>query len=155
MTNWISDIETLRKTIFALHPNPLHTTSNLEDNFDALISNLNEYSDSKIKVELIKIVAQVGDAHTSFVHWTSDFMELPFRFKLFSDGIYVTQISERYIQALGSRLLSINGFDAETLYSKIRQIVASENESFPKLIVPEYLGYLEILQGLKLLPRRQ
>ena len=89
---WQSDLQFLVSHLRSTHPN-LYFHVSAQD-FNTAVNDLNQripqLSDSQISVELMKLVAMVGDAHTSVY---SPFPFLPIRFRWFRDGLFVDRKS--------------------------------------------------------------
>ena len=73
---------------------------------DELLASVNELSSYEIKIEIAKIVASIGDAHTS-VNLPVGLL-CPVEFYWFSDGIYIIQTSKEYKEILYSKVTHIN-----------------------------------------------
>lgn len=109
-------------------------------------------TDAEVKVALMRVVAGVGDSHTS-VRWShDDFSIFPLRLFGFSDGWYVTEAAAEYSQVVGARLVRVGGASAARAAEAAREMIACENDSCFKRYLPSYLVVPEILHAAKLIP---
>src|ERR1051325_9804835 len=97
---WQEDLTFLDDQLRQHHANLYHTIS--QPQFDAAVSSLSaripDLSPHVIIVEMSKIVAMIGDGHTSFRLDSNNslpFKRYPLSFYQFSDGIVVYQTDER------------------------------------------------------------
>ena len=116
---------------------------------DAKIPHLNE---TQIKVEFAKLVALFQVGHTQLrlrsgtdQHLIPWVQKLPVEFYLFSDGLFIKSIDERYIEALGGQVIKIGQLKTDAAMEKIRPAIAYENEQGYKSLLPHFLNIPEFL----------
>jgi hypothetical protein len=102
-------------------------------------------NDGTITVELMKLVAMVGDAHTSL--W-AEFTPLPVRLQWFSDGLFVNGAAPEYRRALGAKVIEIGNLPVDQAYAAIGTIIPHENEQWVRQMSQIYLGNADVLAGL-------
>ena len=150
---WRADLHFLSVEMPKRHKNLFHSMT--REQFDAAVSRLDERIPSlprnQILVELARIVAMVGDGHTSlspFYNPTLGLHRYPIKFYLFKEGLYVQRGAPAYREVVGGRVVRIGNLDAETAYRRMSEIVNRDNEMTVKEVTPDWLGFAEFLEGL-------
>lgn len=147
---WLEDLAYLSKELPKRHKNLFFNT--MEKDFYNRISKLKKsihhYDDYELYINFAKIVASIGDAHTS--------VQLPVRYlcpiKLywFSDGIYIIEAALEYRELVNCKITHVNNVDINEVIKVLKSIVSYENEYFLKSQLPKYLAAVEILYGLEI-----
>lgn len=151
---WRTDLRCLVKTLSRVHKNAFFQTT--EDDFRQAAARLNTaiptLREHEIVVELARLVAMLGDAHTalSVFHPAADFHFYPISFTWFKDGLYVTMVSAEHKRALGVRLLRVGDTDIQEACATIGGVISHENEALLKSTTPSYLATAEVLHALGL-----
>jgi hypothetical protein len=172
---WFADIGQAEKAIRKTHFKPFHELDEAE--FNAAISGLRarvpELSDDEIIIGLARVVALLRDGHTRLHlprqfpelaleaelghsgtppprHEGLRFHQLPVRFGLFSDGLYVTAASSEYARLVGAKVVRIGALTAESAIAQTRAVSFFENDSRAKLMAPDRLALPEVLRALKI-----
>ncbi|WP_297639104.1 hypothetical protein [uncultured Clostridium sp.] len=107
---WCEDLEFLKVNLIQNHKNLFFKISEVE--FNEMIDKLKEevenleYDD--MKVEISRIVATVGDAHTAVLFPVNKY--LPVKFYLFEDGVYIINVSEDYKDLLYKKWSTLKEF---------------------------------------------
>ncbi|MCF7885251.1 MAG: S41 family peptidase [Candidatus Marinimicrobia bacterium] len=145
---WKEDINYLAKELPARHPDLFYQLSEEEFNKKAnwIKKNLAKWGYNKIVVELMKLVASVGDEHTSISPQTINF--LPIRPYLFSDGMYIVAASNSYQDLIGKKISQVGNLSIEETRSKIKKVVSHSNKYWINHTLPQYICIPEILFGL-------
>jgi hypothetical protein len=107
-------------------------------------------SDEEIKIALIRLVARVGDGHTS-VGWASQRF-YPITFSQFGNDLHVVAVADAYKQIVGLRLIQIGSTRIEKAKALIGELVSHDNKQWLKAQLPSFLPAAEVLFSLKLLP---
>jgi tetratricopeptide (TPR) repeat protein len=152
---WQSDLRFLQKTVHEDYPFLFKKVTAKE--FDAEVEKLRQaipdLQEHEIIVGLARIVALFKYGHTSLYMPTwheSDrfrFTRMPFNLYHFSDGLYVQGVHKNYEQALGARVLKVEGKPVEEALAAVRPVGSEENEQFFKAYGPGMLGVPEILHA--------
>jgi uncharacterized protein (TIGR03437 family) len=144
---WQSDLQYLVSHLRSTHPNLFFHVS--AQDFNAAANDLNQripqLSDAQITVEIMKLVAMVGDAHTSVY---SPFPFLPIRFRWFSDGLFVNAAAPEYSRALGAKVIEIGNLPVKQAYDAVSTVISHENDHWVREMTETYLGTPEILASL-------
>jgi hypothetical protein len=149
---WRADLAYLAKELPARHIKPFALISKADfeaqvKDLDARIPNL---SFGATEAGLLKIVASLGDGHTTIQSWgrRNAFRGIPLVFYWHKDGVFVTGSTEQYRNLLGSKLLRIGKLSAEDTCRKLGIFVPHENQAQLKLQVMNMLMRFELLQDI-------
>jgi hypothetical protein len=155
---WRQDLQFLQRELPIRHKN-LFFQMKRED-FERSLAELNQalpsLRDDQIVVRLMRIIAAVGDGHTS-LGWQSEamgFHEFPLGLYWFNEGLYVVNASPQYREALGKRVVRIGDTPIKEAYDKVGELISHDNEFGLRVMSPSYLVVPEVLQALGILPDR-
>jgi hypothetical protein len=148
---WQQDVRYLGAQLPRLHIDAFHTTD--RETFERAIAALDaavpEMSDTEIVLEILRIVAAAGDAHTRAVPPPSMALNLyPLRLRWLKDGFYVTGAAEAYQDAVGAKVVQISNTPIEDVFDAVAPFVAHETETGLRDGVWLYLLSPEILHTL-------
>lgn len=150
---WKQDLNQLREELPKKHLNLYFEQS--EENFFWEIDRLKEELDDGdmdhfvVISNIARIIASFKDAHTTLYIPGKWF--LPFDFYWFMEGIYIVGGMSRYSSLIGCRVTHINDIEITEVISRLRTVIAYENESFLKSQLPKYIRVGEVLYGLGLI----
>lgn len=160
-TPWAQDIDAFMAVLKAEHDNPYFHTS-VED-FDVAIANYKSALPQMTRAERIagfaRIVALVGDGHTWMPMYRlpfdglppgPTFKNLPIRFELFDDGLFVVGATEQYQSLLGSRVLRFGDTPTEDAVARTMDLLPSDATNFSREFVAEWLSKHDLLRALSL-----
>ncbi|MBI5705354.1 MAG: hypothetical protein HZC36_00005 [Armatimonadetes bacterium] len=131
---WQQDLETFRTELAAKHKNPFDFLK--REDFDAEVRDLQakapKLTDSQIVVALQRIVAKIGDAHTTLVADEKRFGlgRTPISFRQFKEGWFVWGAAKSLGPLVGARLLDVGGEPAGEAVQRLAQFVPTENEGW-------------------------
>lgn len=144
---WIEDIEFLEDNLIKGHRDLFFKISKVV--FQNKTSNLkkliNELDYEEMKIELSKIVAAVGDAHTAIYFPVEKF--IPCEFYWFDEGIYVVKTTKEYNYIKLKKLISIEGINVYEVLDELSKIISHENIYFFKAQSMKYMQVAEVLYG--------
>lgn len=152
---WREDIRHMAVEMPKYHANLFHTIT--REQFEGTVRNLHErvprLSRHQIIVELMRIVASVGDGHTN-VAPTRDpkigFRALPVKLYLFADGLFVRAAAREHAGLVGARVVQIGGASADEAVARTREITGRDNEMGVRFLAPFLLTMPEVLHALGL-----
>lgn len=127
----LEDLDFLEQKLPKLHIN-LFTKITKKD-FKILCDQLREDISSidagAFCLRIRSILAQIGDSHTDITNWYSKINNkgIPVAFVCLDGVTYISRISERQDKYLGSKLISIGGIEYDELFSKISDLIPSDN----------------------------
>lgn len=147
---WLADIEFISKNLPKAHKNLFFKVE--EEEFFTNINNIKEkipsLTDDELIVEVSKLIASVGDAHTTFAF--SPKKVYPFTFYYFNDGIYLLDSVPEYNEFIGYKLKGVNDKSVEEIRELFRPIISHENEQWFKYKFAKNIIFHEFLKGLKI-----
>jgi hypothetical protein len=153
---WRQDVHYLAAQLPRLHVDLFHTVD--QGAFERAIAELDgaisELGDFEITMEILRIVAMVGDAHTRATPPSSVLVHLyPLKLYWLQDGFYVVGATPEYEKAVGARLVRIGDAAVEDVYAAVAPYVAHETETGLRddvwlyLLCPEVHQTLNIVDG--------
>ncbi len=116
---------------------------------DQLIDKVDQLSNNEVFIELNKIIASIGDAHTSINYW--DGYSYPLQFYILDGKVYVVNADKDLEEMVFSQVLKINGVDIDHVIEQLRALISHENESWVLAILPNYLQAPVYMYGLGIL----
>jgi len=150
---WREDLRYLAIEMPRVHKNLFHSITS--EQFNEAVRRLDERIPSltrnQILVEFSRLVAMVGDGHTSialFLDPRLNFHAFPVSFYFYKDGLFVRSAKPEYAQTVGAKLLKVGKVSAEEAYKIVRELVSRDNEMGVKEGAPHLLSMPEILNGL-------
>lgn len=154
---WREDLAYLVQKLRSQHANAFHTVTSTQFKraADALFERIPDLLPHQIVVEMSRLVAMIGDGHTTF-HLDSNpslgFHEYPLRFYAFSDGIFVYETDAAHQPFLGARLIHINSIPVDEVLAKIEGVVSGDNAIMRRLNACAALSIPEVLHTLNVIP---
>lgn len=149
---WQIDLTHLAAELPARHINAFARLR--EADFDAQLDALEEQvpnlSDTAIRIAILKIVASLGDGHTTIQSWGREgvFRTVPLVFYWYKDGVFVVGATVAHRNLLGARLVRVGSYETEQACEKLAAYVPHENRAQLKLQVPNLLARFELLQAI-------
>ncbi len=113
---------------------------------DQLISNIDKLNNKQVFVELNKIAASIGDAHTGVNIW--DGYHYPLQFWLFNGNVYVVNADNSLKEMMFSKIVKIDGIDIDIVLKQLKSLISHENESWVLAMLPSYLESPVYMYGL-------
>ncbi len=151
----------LREKVLERHIDPFHTIT--EEDFDDAVRDLDRripsLSDNEVVVELARLMALLGDGHTALwlypgiVNGHTGFSRFPVAIYRFSDGWYVIGVAREQAEALGRRVLEIDGTDVEEVFRRVSEIAPRDNAATLLDTVPRLMTTAEVLFALGITAR--
>jgi len=145
--DWLEDIEFLREKCKTKHMDPFYLCS--EEEFDwklnQLAAGVGELSDDDITLEIISIIAGLGDPHTyatppqSFYDWM-----FPIEVQYFGNKLYLTAYMkdfEQFEPYLLHEIVAVNGVDITFLTEKANRLGNPFNIWFSRVCFPDYFFF--------------
>jgi len=156
MVAWQEDLRFMAVELPKRHANLYHTVTRaqFEQEVAALEERIPMLAGHQIIVELARIVALIGDGHSSIDlldDLTLDFRRYPLRLYQYSDGLFVQAASAGCADAAGSRVIAIGDIPVEQAYTAVRRLVSRENELRVIHKLPDLLVIPEVLHALNLI----
>jgi tetratricopeptide (TPR) repeat protein len=160
---WQSDLRFLQETVHKDYPFLFKkvTAKKFDAEVEKLYQAIPKLQEHEIIVGLARIVALFKYGHTTLPlpSWreseTFRFTQMPFKLYHFSDGIFVQGVHKNYEQALGARVLKVEGKPVKEVLAAVRPVESEENAQFFKayglnmLSIPEILHAQKVTKELK------
>ena len=168
---WRQDLHYLADQIVTVHPGAFHHLS--EQDFNSAVADLERripaLSDQQVEVELIRLVASLGEGHsrlslpglpdamsdvaqvTPFKDPRLAFHRLPLQLYRFSDGLYVIAATPDRQPLVGSRVVAIGGHNALGVLDDVQGLVNRDNEMGTLVVAPQLVVVPEILKAMRLI----
>jgi len=149
---WAQDLDTLAEQLLVRHPNfyTKHTVEEFEDALDALYTKLDELDDQQIVMEMGRLVALGGDAHTTvgMGEIGTTMKRLPVQLVVLEDGVFVTAALATHEDLVTQRVVSINGVPIDEVIERVSVLFAYENRSKQIGTAAWYATLLPALQAV-------
>ena len=113
------------------------TKEEFYDMTDQLIDKVDQLNNKQVFVELNKIIALIGDAHTTINIW--DGYSYPLEFWMFDGKVYVVNTDTSLKEMMFSQVLKVDGVDIDIIIEKLTTLISHENESWILAMLPSYL----------------
>jgi len=143
---WRSDLAVLVERMEAAHPNLYWRVSEaaFRGALDDLAAEIPYLSDEQIALGIVQVTALI-DGHTSVNPFQPaiGFHVYPLHVYRFSDGLFVIDAQDE--NAIGARIVSINGHAAEAVYTQMIPFAPYDNPMTQASIAPLYLTIPEAL----------
>jgi hypothetical protein len=148
---WREDIRNAEEAILKTHPDPFTriAKNDWQVSLDALRGSLAERSDFQVAAELARVVASIGDAHTTISLAQGGLSQrlYPLRVRWFPDGLFVVDAADALGHLLAGEVTGIGDKSAEEAFTLVRRYISHENESWARLQSEFYLISAEILHA--------
>lgn len=150
---WRADLKCLAEHLFVEHYSVYNKVS--KEQFETSVKNLHEripgLPDHEIIVEMMKIVAAIGDGHTSLFppdKGKYPFHQIPVMFYEFKEGLFVRAAPNKYRQAVGRKVVKIGDKTVEEARQLIKTVAPADHELTHRWTGPVYLTIPEVLYNL-------
>lgn len=109
---------------------------------DNLILKCKTTSNEQIYLNLLQIIAKIGDSHTSINLTTNDLIKFSNKFPIFldyyKDGYYITVATKENSSILGKKIVKINGIELSTIIDSLSTLFVTDNIACFKNKIPSY-----------------
>lgn len=152
---WREDLRVLAEGMPERHPAPYTKISRAQwdSAVAALDARIPELRRTQFLVELERLVALIGDAHTSInprFDPAVGMRSYPLELYLFDDGLFVRRAAPEQADLVGARVLRIGRVSAEEAIAAVAPTIPHENEWWIRAWAPDRLMMPEMLDGLGL-----
>jgi tetratricopeptide (TPR) repeat protein len=150
---WREDLRYLAQEMPKVHPNLFHRMT--REQFETAVKSLDQriptLTRNKIIIELMRLVAMVGDGHTSlspFLDPKLSFRSYPLRLYIYEDGLFVQSAAPEYAAVVGAQVLRIGSATADQSLEAVGGVIAHDNQMGVKSFAPYFLVIPEVLEAL-------
>lgn len=150
---WRADLEYLGEALPWLHVDPFRhlAREDFQARLSELIEQVGRQSYWENTMTLLRIIAAVGDAHTTVVPDEKRQTRLPITFYRFSDGLFVTAVGPSCASLLQGSVVRIGDYDVNTVWEKLSPYVSHQTDSRVDQTIPGWLSLPSMLQGAGLI----
>ena len=149
---WREDLRFMAREMEARHKNLFHTVK--QQDFHAAVQRLHERIPNlerhQIIVEMMRIVAMVGDGHTN-IYPTRDakigFHTLPVKLYVFKEGTFIRSAVREHADLVGARVVSIGAVPVDEAIARVMPLVGQDNPMGGKYFAPSLLTMPEVLHA--------
>lgn len=152
---WREDLRYFAAELPKKHKNAFHSMT--REQFETAVKQLNDeipnLKGEEIFVRFLKLIAMVGDGHTSMVEKSLfNFGIYPLRYYIYKEGVFIQSASTEYGEIVGGKVIKIGNTPIEQVLSQINEIAWGDNyNEQSKKVETEFLLFLpKVLQGLKI-----
>ncbi|QSE99142.1 S41 family peptidase [Fulvivirga lutea] len=147
----LADLNFMVEKLQSIHYNIYSKTSKeiWEARLNAVINNVQKYSDHEFILELIKLAALAGDGHTKLVYPEEGdyaFHQLPISLYQFKEGFFVNAATDEFSDLIGKKLVSIGGLSVHEIFGHSIVYAGHENLQHHKKITPRFMVLREVLE---------
>jgi hypothetical protein len=152
---WAQDLDFLAVELPKKHKNLFHNISETEfrTQIEEFQKKLPSMDQDEILVGLMKILASVGDSHTTLGYRPQK--ALPLMLYWFKDGIGILNTTAEYQDILHGKITAIAGMPIDHVVSTLSAVIPHENEAQVKNKMPNLLTDTLILRGMKLISSQE
>lgn len=122
------------------------TKEEFTNSTDKLIDRIDQLNNDQVFIELNKIIASIGDAHTTIN--IRDGYSYPLEFWIFRGNVYVVNADSSLEGMMFSQILKIDGVDIDIVMKQLSSLISHENESWVLAMLPSYLQSPVYMYGL-------
>jgi hypothetical protein len=126
---WNTDLDSLVSFMTRTHPDLyLKTPKEVFDKQIILIKEvIPRQSDNQIIASFSQLVSLAKDGHTLFMGSNISDKYFPVRIESFTDGYFITAVSEKYNDLYGSKVIKIGNLNSAEAFSKIGSATSGDN----------------------------
>jgi tetratricopeptide (TPR) repeat protein len=121
-----------------------------------LIKSIPRLTDLQMSIELMRLVAKLGDGHTTVTLGPNSPQEflvtLPIKFYLFKEGLFVIATDPKYKELLGAQVLRFENNDVPTVINALTPLINRDDSNmWIAERAPFLMRHLPLLHGLGLI----
>ena len=150
VSGWLSDIDILVSKVGNFHPMPWARITKEEFTARAteIKQHINYWNDDRLTVELMKLVALVGDGHTSILLDNRESFDkwFPLRLEKFSDGLFVTAITKDKSELLRGEVIRMGKFNSDEVCTLVGEMISADSPEIVARTLTDYLSNAVLLK---------
>ncbi|HEX7678288.1 MAG TPA: CocE/NonD family hydrolase C-terminal non-catalytic domain-containing protein, partial [Thermoanaerobaculia bacterium] len=152
---WHDDLRLFARELASRHANAFHhiTRAQFDEEVAALDRQIDTLDSDAIYIGLDRIAASVGDAHT-FVRFPADNARLQIVIADFEGADRVVSIAPGLEQALGARIVNIEGTPIARVHELIASITPADEPRVGESLIPQHMALGLVLHGMGIAPAR-
>jgi hypothetical protein len=153
---WKTDLQYLAEKLPELHKNSFHTISkeDFREQVNLLSRKMDQLNDDQIIVELMRLVAFIGDGHTH-LDLPPSLDRYPLEIAQFGHEYRVIVTNDENEDVLGARLMAVDDVAMDTVHKRLTMLVpGGENMDRTLFSSLQFIGSPEILHGLGIIKNK-
>lgn len=151
---WQEDLRFLQETVHKDYPFLFKkvTAADFDAAVEKLYKGIPTLEPQEMPVAISRIVSlfQYGHTKISFFTLANDHI-LPINVRPFTDGLYIEGGHKKYANAIGGKVVAVEGIPIDTALQMIRPVVPVENNSYFNAYGMRYLMIPSVLQAQKII----
>jgi hypothetical protein len=153
-SQWEENLNSLVKELPKRHVAPFTYISQADflAAAERLRADIPTLSDPQILMRMAALVTLLEDSHT-VLRWPMNEPIYPIGLLVFDDDLFGVAAYADAAEALGARLLRVNGYPIEDVIAKVATIIPHENEAWLGAQLPNFLIRSEVLAGLGIIDK--
>ncbi|GKX68704.1 S41 family peptidase [Inconstantimicrobium mannanitabidum] len=116
-----------------------------------LFDNQNKYTVDKMRLEIMKLIASIGDGHTETYVKTNRYFPISF-YWFDNNSLRITGCIKKYKRLLGYRVIKINNVPLSSIVNTLNSICPNESSAWQKHKLLINLENYELLKVLNIIP---
>lgn len=154
---WAADLDHFARRMEQVHWDLYANISQpeLQRELSQLKARVAALEDHEVKTALQRIVARIGDGHTTVIsgwHGHNPETTYPVDFYSYPEGIYVRAATPDYKDAVGKRVVAVGGVDVDAAFDRVAELVSRDNEMWVKFVAPRIFRNPEKMSAIGLAP---
>ena len=149
---WRADLDELATRLPAAHGDLFHllAQAEFERMIDSLASTVDAAAPETILTGIARIVAAVGEGHTSARILMPAMHAYPMLVHVQDDGVRIRRVPIEHHNLLGARVLRVEGIAIDSARTRLATVISADNAMGVRAWLPYYLVTREVLSGLRL-----
>ncbi|MEK7401108.1 MAG: hypothetical protein AABZ80_01970 [Gemmatimonadota bacterium] len=151
--DWREDLRILATELPKRHPNAFAKMT--REQWDATVKSLDarlpQLKRHEVVVELMRLVAMVGDGHTAFAPEFDErigFHRFPLQLYDFHDGLYIISADSAHANIVGARVVTIGPSSAAAAVQTVGRVISRESPNWIRARAASLLAIPEVLAAL-------
>jgi hypothetical protein len=153
--DWREDLRVLATELSRRHPNAFGKMT--REQWDAAVKSLDtrlpQLKRYEVIVEIMRLVAMVGDGHTAFAPEFDErigFHRFPIQLYDFYDGLYIISADSAHANLVGAKVITIGPSGAQAAVQLAGKVISRESPNWIRARAASLLAIPEVLAGLGL-----
>lgn len=153
---WRQDLDYLAVNLARLHGNAFHSTprAEFEAELRAARARVPQATDDQLVLEVMRLVALVGDGHTTTWSWLDRFGRLPLQVAWVGESWRVVAIEARHRSLLGAEVVAVGDTPVNDVATRLGAFTSADSEANHRARLARFLSAPDLLHATGLQPNR-
>lgn len=150
---YYEDLYFLKNTLPKEHPDLFFKLSKSDyyNKINYLLENQTTYSVDKMRFEIMKLIASIGDGHTETYVKSNKYFPITFSW-FYNNSLRITCCSKQYKKLLGCKVIKINNIPLFSIVDKLNSICSNESTAWMNYKFINGMQSYELLKVLNIIP---